>query len=180
MPSPNLFLLNWHTAKKEIMVKYLPKFLSPFTVALRLLSLIDAIIELVLQPGFRSRSFFRWSRSRIPNNTGSRSLIFCPTPVSNRIILYITLLNWEFLLKWYNFFETFVETDISCCVPRFPLILTATFHSLYVKELESEILERPESEILERWSRDSESEILERSKLELESDILPPTPQPWL
>jgi len=43
----------------------------------------------------------------------------------------------------------FVETDISCCVPRFPLILTAKFRSLYVKEwgvgnfgiLESEILE---------------------------------------
>ena len=37
---------------------------------------------------------------------------------------------------------------------RFPLFLTAKFHSLCVKE--------------------SESEILERS----ESDILPPTPQP--
>jgi len=24
--------------------------------------------------------------------------------------------------------------QISCCVPRFPLILTAQFHSLYVKE----------------------------------------------
>jgi len=41
-------------------------------------------------------------------------------------------------------FETFVETGISCCVPRFLLILTAKFHSLYVKESESEILERSE------------------------------------
>ena len=31
-------------------------------------------------------------------------------------------------------FETFVETEISCCAPRFPLILTAKLHSLYVKE----------------------------------------------
>jgi len=27
--------------------------------------------------------------------------------------------------------------QISCCVPKFPLILTAKFHSLYVKESES-------------------------------------------
>jgi len=39
--------------------------------------------------------------------------------------------------------ETFVETEISCCAPRFQLILTAKFHSLYVKE--SEILQRSES-----------------------------------
>jgi len=25
-------------------------------------------------------------------------------------------------LKWYNVFETFIETEDSCCVPRFPLI----------------------------------------------------------
>jgi len=75
--------------------------------------------------------------------------------MSNWIIFYITLLNWEFLFKWYNFFETLVETEISCRAPRLPLILTVKFHSLYVKE--SEILERSESEILER------------------SDILPPT-----
>jgi len=53
---------------------------------------------------------------------------------------------------------------MSCCAPRFPMILTAKFHSLHVKEPET----------LE-WS---ESENLERSKLE--SDILPPTPQPCL
>jgi len=49
--------------------------------------------------------------------------------------------------------------QISCCAPRFPLILTAKLHSLYAKE--------------------SESESLKRSELESESDILPPTLQPW-
>jgi len=44
--------------------------------------------------------------------------------------------------------------QISCCAPRFPLILAAKFHSLDVKESDSEIL---------KWS---------------ETDILPPTPQP--
>jgi len=52
--------------------------------------------------------------------------------------------------------ETFVETEISCYVscyaPRFPLILTAKFHSIYVKE--------SESEISESRSRESEPEIL--------------------
>ena len=65
---------------------------------------------------------------------------------------------------------------ISCCAPRFPLILTAKVHSLCIKE----------SEIWKGWSRESEilkselrvqSEILVRS--ELESDILPLTPHPW-
>jgi len=31
-------------------------------------------------------------------------------------------------------FETFVETEIYCCVPWFPLISTVKFHSLYVME----------------------------------------------
>jgi len=61
---------------------------------------------------------------------------------SNWIIFYITLLKWEFLLKSYNCFGTFVETEISCCAPRFPLISTVKFRFLDVKESESEILER--------------------------------------
>jgi len=68
----------------------------------------------------------------------------------NWIISYITLLSWDFLLKWY------MLKQISCCAPRFSLLLTAKFHSLYFKE----------------------SEILEM--LKLESEILPPTPQPWV
>jgi len=50
----------------------------------------------------------------------------CPTPEVRLDHFYIALLNWEFLLKWYNFcwngiisVETFVETDISCCVHDF-------------------------------------------------------------
>ena len=43
---------------------------------------------------------------------------------------------------------------------RFPLILTVKFHSLYVKELDSK--------------------ILERSELESGSNMLPPTPQLWV
>jgi len=54
-------------------------------------------------------------------------------------------------------FETFVEREISCCIPRFPLVLTGKFHSLYV---ESESW--GESEILENRCRGSE--ILERSE----------------
>ena len=44
---------------------------------------------------------FGWSR--IPNNTGSPSRIFCPTPTPDvqLIICQITLLDWEFLLKWF-------------------------------------------------------------------------------
>jgi len=56
----------------------------------------------------------------------------------------------QFLLK-------LLMKQISFCVPRFPLVLTARFHSLDVKESESEILERSESgvesEMLESRSR---------------------------
>ena len=58
-------------------------------------------------------------------------------------------------VEMVQFFLKLLLKHVSCCAPRFPLILTVKFHSLYVKE--------------------SQSEILERS----ESDILPPTPQPW-
>jgi len=71
--------------------------------------------------------------------------LFVRLRMSNWIIIYITLLSWEFLLKWCNFFWSFVETEISCCAPWFPFILTAKFHSLYVEE--------SESGIFERWSR---------------------------
>jgi len=45
--------------------------------------------------------------SRISDNTGSRSRIFCPIPtpdVQLDLFLHHTPLKWEFLLKWYNFF----------------------------------------------------------------------------
>ena len=41
---------------------------------------------------------------------------------SKWIIFYITLISWELLLKWYNFYETFAEAENSRCVSRFPLI----------------------------------------------------------
>jgi len=96
--------------------------------------------SIVKYAGLRSRSrkeseVFGWGW--IPNNTGSRSRsrIFlsdsgCP------IGSFLTSNScWNGTIS----FETFVETDISCCALRFPLILTAKFHSLYIKE--SEILE---------------------------------------
>jgi len=62
------------------------------------------------------------------------------------------------------YFETFVETEISCCVPRFPLILTAKFNSLYVKESGVGNFENLVSGV--------------GNFFKSESDILPPTPQP--
>jgi len=59
-----------------------------------------------LYSGLRSRNeseVFGWSRSRIPNNTGSPSRIFCLTL---DLQLY-HFLYWEFLLKWYSFFWNF-------------------------------------------------------------------------
>jgi len=47
-------------------------------------------------------------------------------------MLQISLVQIRLKLLW---------KQISCCAPRFPLSLTAKFHSLYVKELESKILE---------------------------------------
>ena len=69
----------------------------------------------------------------------------------------LTLLRWEFLLKWYNFFWNFSwNTDFLLCTTtaarlmfdhfRWLLIatklLTVKLHFLYVEELEWEILER--------------------------------------
>ena len=102
-------------------------------------------------PGCRSRKqseVFGWGRSRI----------FRPTPTAEVELdhllhhtpkLGIPVEMAQFLLK-------LLLKQVSCCAPRFPLIFTAKFHSLYVTVSESEILERSES-----------------------SDILPLTPQPW-
>jgi len=60
-----------------------------------------------LPPGLRSHKeleVFGWSR--IPNNTGSRSRIFCQSltlEVQLDHFLHHTP-NCEFLLKWFNFF----------------------------------------------------------------------------
>jgi len=127
--------------------------------------------ESYLQPGLRSRSHKElgvvgWSRSRIPKNTWSPSRIFCPTPDVQLDHFLRHTLKFEIPVEMVQFLLKLFFKQISCCVPQFPLILTAKFHSHYVKELESEILEISESEILERSGS--------------ESDILPPTPQPYL
>ena len=79
---------------------------------------------------------------------------FCPTPTVqlDHFLDYTSKLGIPVEMV-QSFFETFVETRISCCVARFPLILTAQLHSLYVKE--SEILKRSESGVgnLESRSR---------------------------
>jgi len=80
------------------------------------------------KPGLRSR--------RILGGVGTG--FFLRLRMSNWMIFYITFLNWEFLLKWYNCFWNLLK-HISCCAPRFPFI-TAKFHSLFVKE--SDIFER--------------------------------------
>ena len=59
-------------------------------------------------------------------------------------------------------FETFMETENSCCVPRFPLI--ASCYRIVDSQTSFTFLQSRESEILERSV----------------SGILPPTPQPWL
>ena len=103
---------------------------------------------------------FGWSRSRIPSNTGSRNQIFLSDsgyPVGSCFTSRSQVGNscWNGTIS----FETFVETEISCCAPRFPLILTFKFNSLCVKGLESEILGRSESGAGVGNFGNSESEI---------------------
>ena len=98
---------------------------------------------------------FVWSR--IPNNTRSRSRIFLSDSDSGSPIGSFFTSCWNGTISSISF-ETFIETENSCYVPRFPLsvatkLLTSKLHSRCVKESASENLER--------------------------SDILPPTPQPW-
>ena len=63
------------------------------------------------------------------------SRIFCPTPdvQLDHFLHHTPTLGIPVEMVTFSF-ETFVETEISCCAPRFPLILTVKFHSLYVKE----------------------------------------------
>ena len=63
---------------------------------------------------------------------------FCPTP-AYLVRSFFTSHSWirNSCGNGTISFETFVETEISCSVPRFPLISTVKFHSLYVKESES-------------------------------------------
>ena len=94
--------------------------------------------------GLRGREVSEvFGRSRIPNNTGSRSRTFlsdsdsgCPIGpffLNHTPKLGIPVEMVQFLLK-------LSLKQNSCCAQRFPLILTVKFHSLDVKESESEIL----------------------------------------
>jgi len=115
----------------------------------------------------KQSEFFGWSR--IPNNTGSRSWIFLSDSRCSIGSFFTSLLKLGIPVKMVQFLLKLLLKQISCCAPRFPLILTAKFHSFNVKGSESEI-----------WKgRCGESEILQGSELESKSDILPPTPQPW-
>jgi len=102
----------------------------------------------------KSRKFLGWVGVRFLTTLGVRVdfFVWLQLWMSNWIIFDTTLLNSEFLLTWYNFFKTFVESE-SCFAPQFPLILTAKFHSLYVKESEPEILEKLASRIFYLWLR---------------------------
>jgi len=75
---------------------------------------------------------------------------FCPTPDVQLDQLLNRTLNLGIPVEMVVSFETFVETEISCCTSRFPLNLTANFIPFMLRSRESGILERPESEILER------------------------------
>jgi len=100
---------------------------------------VTFILE-VLKPGLPSRSrkeseVFGWNRSRIPDNTGSRSWIFCPTPtpdvqldhfLHHTLKLGIPVETVEFLLK-------LLLKQISYCATLFPLILAANFIPLMLR-----------------------------------------------
>ena len=77
-------------------------------------------VTLQQKPGFGVGSF---GRSRIPDNTGCRSRIFFSDsgcPIGSFFTSHsIGNSCWNGTIS----FETFVGTDISCCAPRFPLIL---------------------------------------------------------
>jgi len=72
---------------------------------------------------------------------------FCPTPTPDvqldHFLHHTSKLGSP--VEMVQFLLKLLLKQISCCIPWFPLILTAKFHSVYVKE--SEILERSESEI---------------------------------
>ena len=96
---------------------------------------------------------FGWIR--IPKNTGSRSRIFCPSPTPDvhldhflhhtpKLGIPVQMVNFIGNFCWNRNFLLCTTISIPR-FPRFPLILTAKFHFLYVKESEWEILERSES-----------------------------------
>ena len=107
--------------------------------------------EVGLKPGLRSRSRKEWE---VWGEVGFLTTLgvgfFCPSPDVQldhflNHILKLGIPCWNGIVS----FETFVETEISCCAPRLPLIVAVKFHSLYVEESESGV------GFLERLSRSS-------------------------
>jgi len=111
---------------------------------------------------------FRWSQSRIHNNTRSQCQIFLFDSRSY-IRSFFTSHSLVGNSCWNGTIssQSFVEIENSCCVLLFPLsvnwynLLTAKLYSLYVKELVSEILEG--------WSQESDSSPLTLATLYDES-----------
>jgi len=59
---------------------------------------------------------------------------FCPTPDVQWIIFLQHTPKMRIPVEMVQFLLKLLLTQLSCCAPRFPLILTVKFHSLYVKE----------------------------------------------
>jgi len=57
--------------------------------------------------------------------------------MSDLIVFLHHTLKLVIPVEMVQFLFKLLLKQISCCVPRFPLILAAKFHSLYVKESES-------------------------------------------
>ena len=128
--------------------------------------------EVVLSKGLRSRvvrrrRFLGGVRFLTTLGVGVGLFVRPRLWMSNCIIFYIALLNWKFLLEWYNFFWnvcwnrdillcTTIPTDFNSQIDFNSQ--TAKFHSIDVEESESGVGKIAKSE----------------------SDILPPTPQPCL
>jgi len=95
------------------------------------------------------------NRRQIPSNTKiwSRIVLSVRTPEVQLDLFCITLLSWEFLLKVQFLMELLLKQIILALYCDFHWVfvatkfLTAKINSLYVKESESEILERLKSEI---------------------------------
>ena len=66
---------------------------------------------------------------------------FCPTPDAQLDHFLHHTPKLGLPVEMVQFLFKLLLKQISSCVPRFPLILTAKFHSFYVKESESEIFE---------------------------------------
>ena len=94
-----------------------------------------------MQPGLRSWRFV--GRVRFLTILGAGVRFFCPIPeVQLDQFLHHTL-NLGIPVEMIQILMKLLLKHISCCAPQFPLILTAKFHSLHVKESESGVFLPP-------------------------------------